>query len=397
MHIDELIAHAVATVPYYRSRYRAVPASIERLTPLDRAEIVNNEEAFISDRVDPATLVVSTTTGTTGMPIRLRQAAAERTHAALALWRARRWYGVLSPRQPSCRFYGRREGTSTSAYSFPRISAKGPVLTFNWFDLSDAAFREYHRAMCAHQPVWFQAAPSVLGRFASWLTQHRLAPPASLRLIELAGEVTSPADRAAMREAFPDTAIADSYGSQETWCIAYECPAGALHVQEDNVLVELLDPAVSDDAVTGDIAVTNLHFAAMPLLRYRLSDRVSMARTGCACPRGGPIVREVLGRTVEFATTRTGEDVHPHFFRVVVNQCNADHPQAIRRFQFVQEGLTIRSRIEPGRGWRPEVLPLLERLLERRFTGQVGPVEVGPIEANQGHKFRTFHRTGECP
>lgn len=38
------------------------------------------------------------------MPLELYQHPAGRARAAVGLWGARRWYGVRSPREPSCQF-----------------------------------------------------------------------------------------------------------------------------------------------------------------------------------------------------------------------------------------------------------------------------------------------------
>src|SRR3546814_11153852 len=69
------------------------------------------------------------------------------------------------------------------------------------------------------------------------------------------------------------------------------------HAQSENVLLEVVD----DDGrpcgpgETGRVLITSLHNFATPLIRYELGDYAEVG-SPCACGRGLPVIKQVLGR-----------------------------------------------------------------------------------------------------
>lgn len=95
-----------------------------------------------------------------------------------------------------------------------------------------------------------------------------------------------------------ETPVADLYSSQEVGNIALQCPEGeGYHVMAESVLVEVLDDqgAPCSDGQVGRVVISDLHNFATPLIRYDIGD---MAEPGgrCACGRGLPTLRRILGR-----------------------------------------------------------------------------------------------------
>lgn len=82
--------------------------------------------------------------------------------------------------------------------------------------------------------------------------------------------------------------IVSEYGAAETGIIAFECPEGNMHVNEENVIVEEID---------GNAVVTNLNAFSMPVIRYKLGDSIVLNKTKkCPCGRNSQIIEEVVGR-----------------------------------------------------------------------------------------------------
>ncbi len=392
MNIEDLVRNSVATVPYYRDRYASGTHELSALQPLEKATITASDLAFVSDRYNASDLLLSESSGTSGEPIRMRHTRHEESMSAMSFWRGRRWHGVSSTSAPSCRFYGFTRQASGVGYAHDPIHVSGSTMQFSWFDLSAKSFLEYYDAMLSHEPEWFQASPSVMGRFASFLSERRLAPPPSLRLIELTGEVEQQNDRDAIRAAFPGVGVANSYAAREVWSIAYECPEGSLHVSEDNVHLELVDTRQSSsDSREGTVMVTNKHFAAMPFLRYLLADRVIARPDQCLCGRPGQLIRMVSGRQSEFVDAADGSQVHAHFFHYVMMRINLIWPLAVRRFQVIQKGRDLDILIEPGSAWDEEVPDRVHRLVAERFEQDVN-VSVGEVSPEKNGKFRTVVR-----
>ena len=77
-------------------------------------------------------------------------------------------------------------------------------------------------------------------------------------------------------------------GAAEAGIIAFECPFGHMHVNEENVVLEVID---------GEIVVTNLNAFSIPIIRYKLGDAVKVdTKTKCSCGRSSTIITEIEGR-----------------------------------------------------------------------------------------------------
>lgn len=388
MELSAVLRHAVEKVPFYSRAYNITAAdSIERFEILDRSAVVGNEASFLATDVDRSRLLVSRTSGTTGTPMTIWHSEKERSAAALALWRRRRWFGVSSPAQRSCRYYGyrRRQGND---YTMEPVYREGNVIHLNWFDLSPATLGVHYKAIVDHEPVWIQGPPSALGRFATFLLDTGLPMPKSVRLVELTGEAISGADRAVIEAAFPQAGVASYYGSREMWLIAYECPEGSMHSAPESVHFELEEDEVFPEKPFATVILTSHIFVSMPLIRYRMSDRVQLSSGYCACGRGGTILSSVMGRQADFAHTIDGEPVLAHYFQFVIHQLNFEQRKSVLRYQVEQRGHSFIFRLEVGEGWSSSSQTRLRALMADRFPGQDVLVEIGPLEV--GGKFRNF-------
>lgn len=91
------------------------------------------------------------------------------------------------------------------------------------------------------------------------------------------------------------------------------CMRSGMHIQEDHLLVECVDPETLrpvPDGEYGELVFTTLTKEAMPLLRYRTRDIAAL--DACPCPCGRTTVRmsRVVGRTDDMIIIR-GVNVFP--------------------------------------------------------------------------------------
>jgi phenylacetate-CoA ligase len=195
-----------------------------------------------------------------------------------------------------------------------------------------------------------------------------------VRRIFTSGELLRPAVRQAIAEAF-GAPVYDVYGSSETKEIAWECPAGGMHINADVVRVEVLDEADRPvpRGVEGNLVATLLVNRAMPLLRYRIGDRGSLLADRCACGHPFPLLGVVTGRRADMLVLDGGHRVSPYALT-----CAMERVGAVLRYQVTQldpARLRVRAILEPGadRGQaagrirsviRDEVAPFLETEVE---------------------------------
>lgn len=391
MELNALAAYAVSNVPAYRSIY-APGTLFSELDPISRFDVSGTEQSYVSPTIDSSTLLLTETSGSTGRPLLLRHTKSERTLAAMSLWRARRAHAPLSPNDAMCRFYGyTRE--ERMRYGLAPLIRNGNLLQFSMFDMTESAMNSYIIAMNEHQPRWIQAMPSLIARLARFMLDEGLPGPGSVELIELTGEMLFDSDREIIQAAFNGSTIADRYAATEVWGIAYECPLGKLHTMTDNVHLELENTSKVMGGVEGDAIVTNIHFTSMPLLRYRLQDRILLCDDGCLCPNPGSVIKAVQGRSVEYAVGSSGEAVYPAFFNVAIAQANWQSSDAVRAFHAHQSGTNLRISLEPGSGWNHNSEEIIAAVLARKFSSRHLTLVLEPVPLVPGKKYQSFTRS----
>ncbi|HEY7635458.1 MAG TPA: hypothetical protein VH763_07945 [Gemmatimonadales bacterium] len=163
-----------------------------------------------------------------------------------------------------------------------------------------------------------QFAPDVIYGLPSALREVAAAFQArgenfTARLLFTSGELLQPMVREELAKTF-SARVFDVYGSSETKEIAWECPAGGMHVNADVVRIEILSDAgrVQPFGVEGQIVATLLVNQAMPLLRYRVGDRGSLLPDPCPCGRSLPRFGVVTGRQADVLVLAGGQRVSPY-------------------------------------------------------------------------------------
>jgi phenylacetate-CoA ligase len=109
----------------------------------------------------------------------------------------------------------------------------------------------------------------------------------------------------------------DNYGLSEVIGpgVASECleAADGLHVNEDQFLVEAVDPATGQpvpDGTAGELVFSTVTKEALPLLRYRTGDIAALRRGPCECGRTLVKMSKVTGRRDDMLVIR-GVNVYP--------------------------------------------------------------------------------------
>ena len=78
----------------------------------------------------------------------------------------------------------------------------------------------------------------------------------------------------------------DHAGATEVGAWGFDCQERAgLHLNEAEFICEVVDPTTGEPAEEGELVITNLGRAGMPVIRYRTGDRVVLHNRACACGR----------------------------------------------------------------------------------------------------------------
>ena len=166
------------------------------------------------------------------------------------------------------------------------------------------------------QPGYVFSYASLLQGLALHCERQSIAMPWIRGLMSF-GEVLTPAQRADCERVF-GMPPRDSYSASEVSLIAIECPdaPGSYHVQSESVLLEILDADEKPCAVgvPGRVVVTDLHNLATPMIRYAIGDIAEWGEP-CTCGRGLPVLRRIIGRTLNLLRLPDGDTLIPDIER----------------------------------------------------------------------------------
>lgn len=160
------------------------------------------------------------------------------------------------------------------------------------------------------QPVVLQGYPSMVYLLALEALAGRLS--IAPRQVRTCGEQCTDRTRAAVREAW-GVEVYDYWGATEG-IYAFPCRVGkGMHLPDDLTIVESVDqhdrpvPA----GVPGDkILLTNLYNLTEPLIRYEITDRMTVLQEPCECGCAHRLITDVRGRSESFFVYPGGVAVH---------------------------------------------------------------------------------------
>jgi phenylacetate-CoA ligase len=320
--IRELVAHAYANVPFYRRLYDTHGISpgkvrgfgdLPMLPLATRSELQRAAESDLVARgIDPRTLRIRRTNGTTGEPLSVRRTSAESALLRLYYFQAFRSLGVrrtdlsVGIRLP-------RPGSAHPSVNLPRQIANRAGLYARVTLVAENPMRLLE-ALKRLSPAILGGVPGLLSTIAArWPAEAReeIRSANWPRLVVTGGERLTPSVRTHLRDVF-GARVLDMYSSHEFNLIASECPAtGSYHVSDETVALEVLDGTrAAMPGETGQPVGTALHSFAAPLIRYALGDLVTMGTTQCDCGVPHSTIREIQGRIMHYLELPDGMIVH---------------------------------------------------------------------------------------
>lgn len=220
--------------------------------------------------------------------------------------------------------------------------------------------------------------PSLLVMLAERATQIRGGMQA---VVSYAEELDDTARRH-LEQAF-NAPVVEIYQGAEGM-LAFTCPAGRLHLNEDCTLIELEG---AGDTIGGArrAVITDLYRRVQPFLRYELNDVIELDEDQCPCGSAFRRIRRVHGRAdsiLHLPGTAGGEVLlMPDYVRRAVNEAS----DLILEYQVVQwdaTDLEVRLHLAPGAD-RPAIESGIRRNLDywaQRAGGQIGNVRFPDAE-----------------
>ncbi|MBS1188669.1 MAG: capsular polysaccharide biosynthesis protein CapK [Rhodocyclaceae bacterium] len=362
-----------ARVPHYRALFARLdfdPAGVTSLTDLQRLPLTDKGVVRAAgDRLKAEGargLSSYSTGGSTGDPLIFSIGKARRSHDVGAKWRATRWWGV-DIGDPELLVWG--SPIELKAQDRVRQWRDWVLRTklLSAFEMSAANLDRFVATIRARRPAMLFAYPAALALVASHARARGIAlDDLGVRVAFVTSEPLYPAQRAAITEAF-GCPVANGYGARDSGFLAHECPHGGMHVQAEDIIVEIVDGAgrVLGPGEAGEIVVTHTATRDFPFLRYRTGDIGVLSDEACPCGRSLPLLREIQGRAIEFLLATDGRVVSGHAMEYTVRQV-----AGVERYQVVQHR---RDLVELRLVVRPPFGAAGAERLVRDCTARLGP------------------------
>ena len=340
--LHRLIPEWTARVPYYRSRFGghlfgagSSFADFGRLPRLTKNDVRRAGKSLVAEDARER-ITRAWTSGSTGTCLTFHAAAKKAACSGAARIRAWRWWG-LDYGMKVYRIWG------TPWLFLPTLKSR--LITYaNWW--KNRAIGTYHVSEMETLDEQFSQRcqeirdfrPEIIygcGVSIYLLTEYiqRTAEkvlPCRPKAVIYTSEMLFDAQKQLISQVFDAPCVCD-YSSREGGLIAHECPAGNLHITDENLYVETV--AESGEAVgdgPGRLVLTDLHPTSTPFVRYELGDIAELSPPDfrCPCGRGLRVIRSLVGKYNEVFQRSDGSPVDPHTFTDIMRGA-----PGVRRFQ----------------------------------------------------------------
>jgi phenylacetate-coenzyme A ligase PaaK-like adenylate-forming protein len=180
------------------------------------------------------------------------------------------------------------------------------------------------------QPTSLTGYPSILHLLAlrARTGELRIHPVTVLS----SAEPLLPEARRAMEDAW-GVSVRNGYAASEA-VLATSCEFAGCHIVDDIIFFEPVDAsgkAVPADVTSEKVYLTNLYNLALPLIRYELTDEVTVLSDPCACGSSYRRVDDVRGRMDDVFTYDGETRIHPHVFRSALSRWRAVTAYQVRQ------------------------------------------------------------------
>jgi len=315
---------------------------LKRLPTLNRDDIRNHLEQMSWHNCPRGGAIPYTTGGSSGEPLKFYFDRCRQASDWAARWRARSWWNV-KPGDPEILLWGAPIELNAQDRLRQWRDALLNQQILSAFDMTEVMMDAYIYKLRKIKPACVYGYASSLALIARFSLENGL-PPGSLgskrlKAIFVTGEVLFDHDREVIETAF-EAPVVNEYGCRDGGVLAFQCPAGNLHVPSELVVLELLD--AQDRPVApgeqGEVVVTPLEAYATPMIRYRLGD-MAKAITGhtCSCGRHGLCLSQVSGRVTDQIVCREGDRLRRmHALSLIYVLREAD---GLRQFRIIQPSL----------------------------------------------------------
>ena len=369
--LRKVVENAYATVPHYHQKLRRMgikPKDIKTLKDLGKLptvrkdEIRNNLSAITSSNFDVNNLRVLSTSGSTGLPLRVFVSADEDDYR-----KAKHLTANI--------FCGQRPKDRYVTISSPSHFGEVPKL-LRTIGVFDRAFVSVFDEVETQISKIEKLKPDVLAGYSSSLlllareVQKRETKSIKPRFILGGAELIDHLSRRFVEQVF-GVPFYDQYAIVELDRIAWQCTAKSqYHVDADSIIVQFLDKNGEEVAAgeRGEIVCTSLFSYAMPFIKYAVGDMGIPSDEECTCGIRLPLMKVIEGRKDSLLVLPDGRLLSPRTFTVAMNMFHST--KDVEQFRVIQRKanrfeihIKMKSRLVNEEVMERELVAHLEKML----------------------------------
>jgi len=344
--LRRLIRHAYLHTPYYRELldqrglrpedFDSVDA-LGQLPLLDRDTVRTSFEARMS-AAPPKWVIQKSTSGTTGQPVVVKYNAESRHWRDATRWRGYGWSGYRIGMR-ALHYWGFGP-TPDSWVKRSKVALDRAIKRDLYIDCtprSEEALMAAVQQLRKFDPQVMVAYTAGASALAKFINEHKLRTWKSFPVL-VGAERLWPHDREIIENAFGP--VFETYGCREVMLIGAECEAhDGMHTSMETMVTELVvreaDGTVrtAKPGETGEVAITDLHNLACPMIRYITGDlAVAREYEPCRCGRGLDRIGPIEGRVTETLRDGHGNAVGGLVFNILFGVMS----HVARKFQVIQ-------------------------------------------------------------
>ncbi|WP_394754526.1 phenylacetate--CoA ligase family protein [Crenothrix sp.] len=313
--LQAMVGHAALHVPYYRDLFATAGflpkqlvclADMQRIPVLTKQDILHQGECMLAENLRDYRVATSTS-GTTGMSLKLWRHLHSINRENAFVWRQCNWAGVKLGERRMWMRGDKIVPVNKTKPPFWRYNIAENTIMMSAYHLSEDSVEAYVQALEKFDPVFGMAYSAPLAFLARYLLNAgRRYRGKSLRCFITSSETVTDEQRQVVKEAF-GVQIFDWYGSAERVSAIGTCEHGNYHILSDYGFTELIPQ--NDSTYT--LVCTGFDNFLMPLIRYQMSDSIALADSSyaCLCGRHFPVVERLIGRSEDYLLMPDGRQV----------------------------------------------------------------------------------------
>jgi phenylacetate-CoA ligase len=303
-----LIDHSYKNVPYYHDLFKAqsldyrdirTTRDLGKLPVIDKLDIINNRDKFLTKDVSDNELIRESTSGSSGTPF--EYVIDKGTLSASRAIGLRSWgfsgYEI-----------GDKLVTIAGSALLPHKMSFLKKITFkanrnlplSSFALNDERVAGYADKILDFKPKFIRGHPYSVSRIAKFLLADEKID-LELKAVMTTAEKLYDRERKLISESF-NCEVFDQCGCNDGGENLCECGEhSGYHIGVERSIHEFIDESGEQvsSGETGQIILTDLWNYSMPFIRYNAGDLAIPIDDLCPCERGLPLVKAVIGRRTE--------------------------------------------------------------------------------------------------